>query len=389
MIVGKDLQLDIMSEGQLFRDSEGRVILVDGIIASLFYAFDRYAEKTTINETMARSFGFEALKNSRILLYQAFSLADPSGKISDKRTEETLLKDLWEKITKIDMSGHGNVKVCMPYNFTIPRFVGDAEFAAETGRDTTNTLLVERMNAIEKRMEEKNNSMMSLLQSISSKVQVPPTASAVPPSFSNTYAGVTNTFSGRNQIQGRPQLLAGGSTHGRERSPSVKRAGEEFNEPRKKRYTDKPAVIQGTRSNDRQRKMKSPPADIFVYGVPRGTTTEDIVEDLAESDIQVAPSDIILMSKGSPSVISYRISVKAEDLQKALDPTVWPLRVKVREFIHYRSRKGNQQENYQESGRHVRQSSRFGSSQNTFEKAQSRPVEHNNVFSVLGNDVPA
>ena len=38
---------------------------------------------------------------------------------------------------------------------------------------------------------------------------------------------------------------------------------------------------------------------------------------------------------------SYTISVKAEDLQKALDPAVWPLRVKVRPFVHY-SRKPKQ-----------------------------------------------
>ena len=36
------------------------------------------------------------------------------------------------------------------------------------------------------------------------------------------------------------------------------------------------------------------------------------------------------------NVISFKISVPAEDLEKALDPTVWPLRV--REFIHYRKR---------------------------------------------------
>lgn len=30
--------------------------------------------------------------------------------------------------------------------------------------------------------------------------------------------------------------------------------------------------------------------------------------------------------------------MKAEDLSKALDPCVWPLRVKVREFIHYKKR---------------------------------------------------
>ena len=97
-------------------------------------------------------------------------------------------------------------------------------------------------------------------------------------------------------------------------------------------------VVTGSRTSDRIRKMKSPLADIFVYGVPRDTTKEDIVEDLEESEIQTSPEDGILMSKGNPSVVSYRISVKAEDLSKALDPSVWPLRVKVREFIHYKKR---------------------------------------------------
>ena len=378
-VIGGDvLQLDIMAQGQLYKDSEGRVILVDGIIASLFYAFDRYAEKTTINETMARTFGFESLKNSRLLLYQAFSLADSNGKISDKRTEDTLLKDLWEKITKIDMNGHGNVVVCMPYNFSIPRFVGEAEFAAEVGRDTANTLLVERMNAIEKKMEEKNSSMMNLLQSISMKVQAPTAASAVPPSFSHTYAGVTNA-SGRNQVQGRPQhLYGGGSSNGfeRSRSPSVKRRGDDdISEPKKKKPTTNPIVV-GTRCSDRQRKMRSPPADIFVYGVPRDTTKEDIVEDLAESDIRIATEDIALMSKGNPSVVSYRISVKAEDLQKALDPTVWPLRVRVREYIHYKKRQP------------MRQTVRQRQYNDSFlAKPSQTGVNTSNIFNVLENDV--
>ena len=103
-------------------------------------------------------------------------------------------------------------------------------------------------------------------------------------------------------------------------------------QPNKRRNVEK-HVVTGSGTSDRIRKMKSPPVDIFVYGVPRNTTKEDIVEDLAESEIQTSLEDVILMSKGNPSVVSYRISVKAEDLSKALDPCVWPLRVKVSLFI--------------------------------------------------------
>ena len=81
--------------------------------------------------------------------------------------------------------------------------------------------------------------------------------------------------------------------------------------------------------------MRSPPADIFVYGVHPDTSPEDIVQDLAFSDIIISTQDITVKSKEEAYLKSYKISVKAEDLQKALDPSVWPLRVKVREFIHY------------------------------------------------------
>ena len=114
---------------------------------------------------MARTFGFDALKISRSLLYQAFSLQDENGRIPDKRTEDTLLKDLWDKVTKIDMKGHGNVVVCMPYNFTIPQFVSDAEYLAETTRDTTTSLILERMAALEKKVEDKDKAVMDMLRS--------------------------------------------------------------------------------------------------------------------------------------------------------------------------------------------------------------------------------
>ena len=75
-------------QGQLFTDTAAsKTILVDGIIASLFYAYDRYRDKAVINDTLARHFGFDELKMARSLLYQAFSLQDQNGRIVDRRTE--------------------------------------------------------------------------------------------------------------------------------------------------------------------------------------------------------------------------------------------------------------------------------------------------------------
>ena len=141
-----EIQTGTMHQGYLCKDETGeKIILVDGIIASLCHAFDRQAEKTTVLATLSRTFGLENLKKSRVLMYQAFSLQDAEGKIQEKRTVDTLLNDLWEKLFKIDREGHGKVVVSMPYNFVLPRFMSDGEILVETTRDTTNTLLMERM----------------------------------------------------------------------------------------------------------------------------------------------------------------------------------------------------------------------------------------------------
>ena len=43
---------------------------------------------------------------------------------------------------------------------------------------------------------------------------------------------------------------------------------------------------------DRGRKMKSPPADIFIWGVHNDTSIEDIVNDLADSGIKIETRDV-------------------------------------------------------------------------------------------------
>ena len=127
--------------------------------------------------------------------------------------------------------------------------------------------------------------------------------------------------------------------------------------------------------------MKSPPVDIFVYGVPK-----DTIKDLADSEIQISDSDIVLMSKGTPAVVSYKISVKAEDLEKALNPTVWPLRVKVREFIHYRSRDKDQNLH---NVRHQPTSTQRNNTRPESRNNGNPGLIDGNIYNVLDNDVQA
>jgi hypothetical protein len=147
------------------------------------------------------------------------------------------------------------------------------------------------------------------------------------------------------------------NTGNRGRSPSVKRLRGNDGSPVDvtERSGSKPPqkkCVVGTSNNALQttRKMRSPPADIFVWGIHPDTSLPDIVADLAESGIIIQERDIEKKSKEEAYLVSYKIRLKAEDLQKALEPSVWPLRVKVREFIYYSRRNPRQQRQQHEDG---------------------------------------
>ena len=72
-----------------------------------------------------------------------------------------------------------------------------------------------------------------------------------------------------------------------------------------------------------------------MYGRCILLPVEDIVNDLIESEIKVEAKDVVKKSKPEAALCSYKISVPSADLTKTLDPSTWPMGVKVREFIHY------------------------------------------------------
>ena len=83
---------------------------------------------------------------------------------------------MWEKVTKIDLMGHGDGIITLPYNFSIPQFLSDAKDESKISRNTRNVMmLIERMSALEKRMEDKNSEMMKILQFIKTSIsEYPP-----------------------------------------------------------------------------------------------------------------------------------------------------------------------------------------------------------------------
>ena len=99
----------------------------------------------------------------------------------------------------------------------------------------------------------------------------------------------------------------------------------------------------------------------------------------------VTANDIERKSKEGAPLNSYRISVPAADLQKALNPSIWPMRVKVREYIYYpkKQQKGTSQtQNDEEKST----ASTHNEVQISQEQTATGGLQVSNQFSVLVDD---
>ena len=242
--------------------------------------------------------------------------------------------------------------IVLPWSYTIKEFESDSEKLTNIMTEEKAKDMDARFEAFERKIESKHS---ELFRSIQTLIQNSALGQSLPAKSPPTFAGVVRggglqgdgTGSAEQHsmgVGGHRHNSVGRGQHGsapksRERSPSVKRPrvepGNQGGNHGVRAASKQKSVVGTSDSKVTGRKMRSPPADIFVWGVHPETSIEDIIDDLAGSSIIVKESDVIKKSKEEAYLCSYKISVPAADLSKALDPSIWPPRVKVREFIHY------------------------------------------------------
>ena len=373
------------------QDVLGIKVICDGLLCSILHAMSHISNKDEFVTVIERDCDEQEILAAREKLFKYFS-----DVICDKQKKPILditrgsvrknIEDILEQMRKVDKTVMSQI-FFMPWDYVIKPFKGDTEIRADLMEKELGNEVDSKIESLKSEMLIKNQAIMELIHSKfneviqhvsagSSKAQLPSYASVaglgeghhsgtghggqvghgqVPkqpgsiPTLSFTAAGPALPGSGQNTRRGMGYLgqqdggqwdKLAGDTHGRSRSGSANKRRRGENGPIQDRSPStnsrqKKFVVGTCSSNQGGRKMRSPPADIFVYGVHPDTTKEDIVQDLAINEIIINIQDITQKSKDEAFLKSYKISVKAEDLQKALDPSVWPLRVKVREFIHY------------------------------------------------------
>ena len=108
---------------------------------------------------------------------------------------------------------------------------------------------------------------------------------------------------------------------------------------------------------------------------------DDIVNDLASSGIIITARDILKKSKDDATLNSYKISIPAADFQKALNPEIWPLRVRVREYF-YNSKKPKQQNQQQQNTSQQVNGNQQQQNQTAMPNHQQAPLQQQELLQV-------
>ena len=343
-------------------------MLCDGILCDIARAASRVADTNELIEAVLREFDHDIVRVSWRNYFTLFSdvICKERNKpvIDIARTEMKLIvADIVKHMKSYDKTDDLEF-LMMPWNYKTNLLESDAEILARKVVEVNSNNVTEKMSEMEKRIDIKNRGYFESLKSemktmLSDIVKPAPSV----PSYSNVARGAMGPpptpspmhlpSRGRSSVPISGQSNVAGFNLRRERSQSAsKRPRVEDDDPFNN--SEVPASQNRSHSKTRKylvgtlntkeasgRKMKSPPGDIFIYGVHPDTTEEDIVNDLKESDIIIETKDVVKKSRPDSGLNSYKISVKAEDLQKALDPSIWPMRVKVREYIYYARKPGH------------------------------------------------
>ena len=352
----EDMEL-ISDEGGGGVGTQTNILVVDGLLSCIAKALSRSASNSELVSVIVRDSNELEVKAAWVKLFDHFDEAfdvTQKKKIKDitRQTTKNRVDDIVNQLCKVETQSDLDF-IVMPWSYTIKEFVTDSENLTQIMVEEKSKDYDARFEAFERKMDKKHGELCDTLRTLLQGTVIDQNKLVETPSVGGnvTFAGMVRQPGVGGQVGGHTAGAAGqlgrglqpGQTRGRSTSPSVKRVRTEEDgsyaaaaNQRVNLAQGKPKPVVGTSdSNLTGRKMRSPPADIFVWGVHPLTSIEDIVNDLAASGIDIKDSDVEKKSKPEAYLCSYKISVPIPDLTKALDPSIWPLRVKVREFVHY------------------------------------------------------
>lgn len=347
-----------------------KAVIVDGLLCSIVKSMSNTNKDDELAAAIVSGMLEQEIKTSWTRLFTFYKeFQDESRKIPvleiKRQTVRAMVDDILCCLRKKEISNDLHVFV-LPWYYSMHTFLTYGQKLDQAMVKETVVGNEMRLNELETRLEAKfekkysdlitslNSWSESFTRALQTNSYAAVTSNQVNPSFHNipkapsTLPLLNLPGMGNDQrLLRRPSVTSVQTADMRNRLGSLGngqkrvRVEPQGTDSRSKDLAAK-TVVGTTSSIAKGRKMRSPPADIFVWGMHPDTLPDDIVKDLAESGIVIEQKDVVKKSREGSALKSFKISVKAEDLQKALFPEVWPLRVKVIEYIYYPKKKSDQ-----------------------------------------------
>ena len=367
----KDLQL-VQSFITLKMGTDPPKILCNKLIANIMKGNTYCTSDVVMIETVTTVFSEQEILEARRLIFDFFPPEDDKGldmgAKERRHTTKLHAEDVVNKVIEVSKKTN-DVILCMPWNETFHEFISGEEKLANEVIKQKEGEIDERFAALEKQIDLKNKATIEAVKVMCDNLQKFGVGSQQGVGLNARRNSLARGGGGAGGlVQPAPALgqyasvvsgKAGfpAAPTGRERSDSTakrRRLDDASDTP--EQLGDAPATpgweVKGRRGHRAQkavvgngggsghatgRKMKTARADIFIYAVDISTTVDDIVEDLASSNIEVHANHVVKKTRAGVEARfdCYRISVKQEDLDKSLKPETWPLGVRVRPWVHY------------------------------------------------------
>ena len=117
-------------------------------------------------------------------------------------------------------------------------------------------------------------------------------------------------------------------------------SGDNRDQPKTGRshWRQKSLLVNGV-SNDSSAD-KSFAADICLVagGVSKNATADKLTEYLQNKGLDILKCELLTTKVELARTLSFKVTIKADNFEKAKDPNIWPYRVVVRKFVNFRKR---------------------------------------------------
>ena len=127
-----------------------------------------------------------------------------------------------------------------------------------------------------------------------------------------SWAGVVNSDQSRNHTPGQK----GGRSHWRQKS----------------------LLVNGVSNDSTEDKSFAADVCLVAGGVSKNATSDKLTDYLKNKGLNILKCELLTTKVELARTLSFKVTIKADDFEKAKNPNIWPYRVVVRKFVNFRRR---------------------------------------------------